>query len=229
MFKMDKRTKNALLTSLVMVICLVIVTSVFYAGSILSPYAAILLCEVGFSFVVIPRCVILYYKLYECRPSYVGCFIPIYNSTMVMSPLMTKLILSDVLLVLVLGVLSKFKVAVSWMEINDALRALDYIMYGTFTTALLYFILTGIGLAKVFAKVQSLYKVAFDNSEMQYGIYKVVGNVFAFSNVLTFIAFALPVVRLLPTLILMDKLSDLTSAGILMAEFEGEYEEYSEV
>lgn len=226
---MNKRSQKALLMSFIMVFVLAVMAGIVYLGSRITGSMALLVSELVLCFIVIPRVVVLYYKLYDMRPNMFMCFVPIFNTTMLMSSGMTKIVLGSTILSIISGLLARFNGMFSGLAINVYLNVVDYLKYGFFISMLLVLIFTGIGLVRVFSKINELYSLAFDNSEIQYGHYKVLSGLISTSYILTSLMFMVPVIRILPCILMLDKLSDLTTGGVRFMDYEEPYEEFEEL
>lgn len=225
---MDKRTKHTLMMSGGIIFVLLMISSMFYLGSIIRPVWVIILCEALFSFVIVPRIVYLYYKLYKSEVSlFVTLFIPIYNATLAMSKLITNLILANIAILVVVGLLALNSQMFYSTDLVPYLKILDVLNYSLFSLGLSFFILNGIGFARVYLKINELYKLAFDNSEVKYGFLKFLDLFFSASTFMSAIIFAIPVVRIIPAVLLMEKCSELDFIGATFYDYY-DLEEYDE-
>lgn len=230
---MDKRTKHILTMTLGIVFVISVIMGVFYVGGIVSPLWALIISEIGFALIVMPRLVYLYYSLYDSEvPNKFLMFVPLYNCTMVMSKLITNLILVNIALLLVLGLLVYKNSIFGFLDISVYLNLLDYMQYGLFFLAISLFVLIGFGLGRVSLKVNELYKLGFDNSEFKYGFYKFIDLIMSASTFMSVIFFAIPVIRILPTILLLEKCGELNSAQISFGDYydydDDDDEEYDE-
>jgi len=225
---MDRRTKHTLLMTGGIIFVLLMTLAMFYLGGIIRPVWVIIICEFVFSFVAIPRFVYLYYKLYKSRVSiFMTLFIPIYNTTLAMSRLITNLILANIGLLVVVG-LGTYNVQIFYTG-NEVtfLKLLAFLNYTLFGLMFSLFILTGIGLARVFLKISELYNLAFDVSEVKFGFYKFIDVFLGASVFLSSVIFAIPVVRIIPMILMLEKCSELNTAGVSFYDYY-DYEEYDE-
>lgn len=227
---MDRRTKHTLTMSLGIVFVLLMVVGMFYLGGVIRPVWVLIICEFLFSFVVIPRFLVLYYKLYKSRVRFFpSIFVPIYNTTLAMSRLLTNLIIGNVVVIILLGLMTMNAQFFNVGDVVFFLKFVDFLNYGLFIAFISLFILTGFGLASVHIKISNLYKLGFDNSDVKYGFYKFVDLFLTSSSFLATIFFALPVIRILPALLMMEKCSELAVCNITFYDYydydEEEYEE----
>lgn len=226
---MDKRTKHILAMTLGIVFVISVIMGVYYVGGVVSPLWALIISEVGFAFIVMPRLVYLYYSLYDSEvPNKFLMFVPLYNCTMVMSKLITNLILVNIALLLVLGLLVYKNNIFGFLDISVYLNLLDYMQYGLFFLAISLFVLIGLGLGRVSLKVNELYKLGFDNSEFKYGFYKFIDLMLSASTFMSVIFFAIPVIRILPTVLLLEKCGELNSAQISFNDYYDYDDDYEE-
>lgn len=232
---MDSKTKHTLTMTVGIIFVISVIMGVFYVGGIVSPLWAIIISEVGFALIAMPRLVHLYYSLYDSEvPNKFLMFVPLYNCTMVMSRLITNLILVNIALLLVLGLLVYKNTIFGFLDISVYLTLLDYMQYGLFFLAISLFVLIGIGLGRVSLKVSELYKLGFDNSEFKFGFYKFIDLIMSASTFMSVIFFAIPVIRILPTVLLIEKCGELNTAEISFNDYyeyddEDDYdEEYDE-
>lgn len=226
---MDKKTKHILAITLGIVFVISVIMGVYYVGGVVSPLWALIISEVGFAFIVMPRLVYLYYSLYDSEvPNKFLMFVPLYNCTMVMSKLITNLILVNIALLFVLGLLVYKNSIFGFLDISVYLNLLDYMQYGLFFLSISLFVLIGIGLGRVSLKVNELYKLGFDNSEFKYGFYKFIDLMMSASTFMSVIFFAIPVIRILPTVLLLEKCGELKTAQISFNDYYDYEEEYED-
>lgn len=225
---MDRRTKHTLVMTAGIIFVLLMSMAMFYLGGIIRPVWVIIICEFVFSFIAIPRFVYLYYKLYKSKVSFfVTLFIPVYNATLAMSKLITNLVLANIVLLIVVG-LGTYNVQLFFtgneITFMNLLSILNYTLFGLMLSL---FLLTGFGLARVFLKIGELYNLAFDVSDVKFGFYKFIDVFLSASGFLAAIFFAIPVVRIIPMILLLEKCSELDAAGVSFYDYY-DYEEYDE-
>lgn len=217
---MNRNSKSVLLTSLMMVVTVAVVIGVLLLGSRISGFGALITLEAIIMLVACPRLLWMDYKFKEARPNVISMFTPFYNVGLIANDIYYRLTQVFIVATLVIGLLAKFNRVFSFLPINVYLNLVDCLKYGFFGCVVGLFIITGLGAANTYLYYNSLHKLVLCENENSYGVFKVLGNVIGMSNIVCCLVFIIPVVRVIPFLMFLEKMNDLDVTGFTFSQLE---------